>query len=224
MMLGVAAAALTACATVTQSTKDAVFQRKYGSFTYAEVEAVKQTTQRSCGLAALVCVLRYWEKPASEADLVARHPLRKNAIGHTVEALRDIAASHGLAAFAVSFADRPAAHLSEQISKGRPVIVPVYCPQGRYFGDPLPVLETTDARVFRPFGIVPSATGKEFKHHYVVIVGEDRTRYLVMDPAYGLVTVGKESLLGWWKQESHAALLCAPAAAETPAPVPAPAS
>lgn len=215
------------CASLPSSTKEETFSRKYAHFAYAEVETVRQTTPKSCGLAVLACVLRYWEKPATEPELVAQFPVVTGR-GHSLQRLREIAQERGLLAFAVSMngpAGTPAAQLSEQISKGRPVIAAVHCPEGRYFGDPVPVLGTLDARTWRPFGIVPSSTGSAFKHHYVVVFGEDRERYLLMDPAYGIVSVAKPSLLAWWKDEGYSALICSPApvpaapSAASPAPL-----
>jgi len=222
---GAAASLLCSCArSVFPSTADAAFAGAHGDFTYAEVEVVRQSEPRSCGLAVLACVLRYWDRPVTEAELVARHPVGRG-LGHSLQTLRAIARDHGLLAFALSLrpgsSGSPAAQLSRQISKGRPVIIAVRLPQGRYFGAPVPVLGTLDARTVRPFGLVPSSTGQEFKHHYVVVFGEDRTRYLVMDPAYGIVAVPQASLLQWWSDVGHAALICSPAATVAPASVPA---
>lgn len=220
-------ALLTSCAsTAHRSTIDPAFTARYSGFSYAEVEAVRQSEPRSCGLAVLTCVLRYWDHPVTESALLARHPIPSGA-GHSIQSLREIAESEGVLAFALSLnpgpSGSPAAQLSEQIAKGRPIIVAVRLPNGKYFGDPVPVLGTVDARTLRPFGLVPSASGQEFKLHYVVVFGEDTTRYLLMDPAYGIVTVPKTSLLQWWQDLGYAALLCSPAPTPTtPPPSPAP--
>jgi predicted double-glycine peptidase len=205
--------ALVSCASVPQSTREEAFKRKFGHYTFCEVEAMRQTDQKSCGLACLACVLRYWDKSASEPELVASHPL-KTGIGYPVQQLQSIALDKGLLAFAVSMdrgGETPGAELSSHLAKGRPVIVALRCPQGRYLGDPLPVIESLDRRTWRPLGI-----GSEFKHHYVVVIGEDSRHYLVMDPAYGIGPVAKQSLLDWWRDESYAALVCSPAAAPVP--------
>ncbi|MFN0130889.1 MAG: cysteine peptidase family C39 domain-containing protein [Verrucomicrobiales bacterium] len=220
-------ALVTSCvSTAHRTTTDPAFATRYSGFSYAEVEAVRQSEPRSCGLAVLACLLRYWDRPVNETDLLARHPIPSGA-GHSLQSLREIAESEGVLAFALSLnpgaSGSPAAQLSEQIAKGRPIIVAVRLPQGRYFGDPVPVLGTVDARTLRPFGLVPSASGQEFKLHYVVVFGEDATRYLLMDPAYGIVAVPKASLLQWWKDLGYAALLCSPPPTSiTPSPSPAP--
>lgn len=213
--LAAAIVGLTGCAgTVPQSTKEPAFTGRYGSYTYAEVEAVRQSTAKSCGLAALSCVLKYWEKPVTEAELLAKFPVR-SGLGHSLETLRAIAQEQGLMAFAVSFqpgrSGSPAAQLSQQLAKGRPVIAAVKLPQGRYFSDPVPIIGTLDARTVRPFGLVPATGGQEYKLHYVVVIGESGDRYLLMDPAYGIVSVPSVALLPWWGDLGYAALLCSPA-------------
>jgi predicted double-glycine peptidase len=205
---------LSACASsVHTSTTESAFAGSHQGFAYAEVEVVKQSEPRSCGLAVLACVLRYWDRPVTEAGLLAKYPVRTGQ-GHSLQTLQGIAQDQGLLAFALSLRagalGSPAAQLSEQIAKGRPVIVAVRLPQGRYFGEPVPVLGTLDARTVRPFGLVPSSSGEEYKLHYVVVFGEDATRYLLMDPAYGILTVPRTSLLQWWSDLGHAALLCSP--------------
>jgi len=219
-MIGLGACATTAV----QSTNEASFAQRYADFTYAEVEVVRQSEPRSCGLAVLASVLRYWDIPVTEATLLARHPVGQGA-GHSLQALQSIAQDHGLLSFTLSMrastAGTPASQLSEQIAKGRPVIVAVRLPQGPYFGREVPVLGTLDARTLRPFGMVPSASGQEFKLHYVIVFGEDTARYLLMDPAYGIVTVPKPSLLSWWSELGYAALLCSPAPTTSNPPPPA---
>ncbi|MGI8604739.1 MAG: cysteine peptidase family C39 domain-containing protein [Verrucomicrobiales bacterium] len=195
------------CSSLHQSTKEEAFKSKFGDYTYCEIEAVRQTSQKSCGLACLAAVLRYWDRPASEPELARSHPL-KAGIGYPMQQLQAIAVGHGLLAFAVSMAqtgDKPAAALAEHLARGRPVIVAIHCPQGRYFGEPVPIIESLDRRTWRPLGI-----GTTFKHHYVVVIGENATNYLVMDPAYGIGSVRKQSLLDWWRGESYAALICSP--------------
>ena len=202
------AVAMGACASVHDSTNHPAFKKEFGNYDYCEVEAVRQSAQKSCGVACLVCVLKYWGKPASERELTIRHPLR-TGIGYPVHQLQSIAIEQGLLAFAVSLnqaGQKPAAALSEHIARGRPIIVALHCPQGRYFGDPVPLIESLDRRTIHPFG-----AGRAFKHHYVVVIGENERHYLVMDPAYGIGAVPRQSLLDWWRDESHAALVCSPA-------------
>lgn len=204
---------LASCTTLPESTQAPSFTKKYGAYTYAEIKPVRQTQQKSCGLAALSCVLNYWEKPVSEQALLAKHPVPEKALGHSLQRLQAIAQEQGLMAFAVGMdtgTEPPARQLSSHLAKGRPIIAAVFCPQGRYFGDPVPLIETWDASTFRPLGMVPTTDGREFKHHYVVVFGENTQRYLLMDPAYGIVSVEKQAFLRWWKDESWAALICSP--------------
>lgn len=207
------AAVLACCTSLPESTQAPSFTKKYGAYTYAEITPVRQSQQKSCGLAALACVLTYWDKPVTEKALLAKHPVPEKSRGHSLQRLQAIAQEHGLLAFAVGMntgPEPPEQQLSSHIAKGRPIIVALYCPQGRYFGDPVPIIETWDASTFRPLGLVPTADGRAYKHHYVVVFGENAQRYLLMDPAYGIVSVDKRSFLKWWKDEGYASLVCAP--------------
>jgi hypothetical protein len=214
------AQAAPSCTTLHDSTRKPDFTRDYGDYTFCEVDAVRQSAQKSCGIAALVCVLRYWDKPATESEITTRHPLR-SGIGYPVQQLQAIAVENGLLAFAVSMNQPgipPVVALGRQIARGRPVIIAVNCPHGRYFGEPLPVIESFDRRTIGPLG---GSTGSAFKHHYVVVIGESPQNYLVMDPAYGIGPVRKQSLLDWWRKESYAALVCSPPPDPPPDPPPA---
>jgi predicted double-glycine peptidase len=204
------------CASLPQSTTDARFQKKYGHFTYCEVKAVIQTTAASCGAACLACVGAYWEKEWTEASVMASRPAASPA-GYSLSELQAISASQGLAAYGIAMNQRPegaTAALSGHLKAGRPVIIAVECPVGRYFGAPLPLIETLDRRSFHPLHL-----GKVSKKHYVVVCGESSEAWLVMDPCYGLGSVAKQSLLDWWRAGEWAALIASPvtdAASPTP--------
>lgn len=194
------------CSSLHESTRDAGFLSRHRDATYCEVKAVRQTAQKTCGLACLSCVLDYWERPVPEPELRRRHPLAGEGAGYSLKHLQAIATQEGLAAFAVDMSAggrSPARELSTHLAKGRPVIVALHCPQGRYFGRPLPLIETLDRRTLRLPGAEPA-----FKHHYVVVLGETADTYLVMDPAYGIGEVQKQPLLDWWRAEKYAALIC----------------
>ncbi len=218
-MMAAGMAGLASCTALHPSTKTPEFQKKLGDFAYSEVEAVKQTAQKSCGPACLSCVLKYWEKPVSEPDLVAKYPAI-GELGWSLAQLQRMAQAEGLLAFAVAMnkgGRGVEAEVSSHLAKGRPVIAALYVPQGRYFGRALPVIETLDRRSFHPFG-----AGEMWKHHYVVICGEKDGEYLVMDPAYGgIAPVQKGQLLNFWAGEKYAALLCSPMPAAVVVPTPA---
>lgn len=185
-----------------KTTTGTAFEKRFGEdFTYVEVDAVRQFSERSCGAAALACVLQYWEKPVTAKALAERYPML-GSIGYPILQLRSMALEEGLLAFALTIDEQPLEKLNEQINKGRPVIIAVECPYGRYFGKPVPVIESFDSRSVWN-------VGQRWKAHYLVVCGVSDDEYLVMDPAYGIVRVAKPQLLEFWRRTRHAALVCA---------------
>lgn len=186
------------------STRDEDFSEKYKGFRYCGLKAVKQSEQISCGAAALVSVINYWlpegSMPVQESAILGRYPIQSKE-GYALLQLRDIAAAHGLTAFALSMEAKPWQQLVGHLSEGRPVIAAVRLPRGPYFGRKLPLVETLDRRTLL-------STGNEWKSHYVVIMGYTYQEVLLMDPQYGIVRVGRDEFLGFWRQEKYAALVC----------------
>jgi predicted double-glycine peptidase len=207
-LIGVAGLVLlTSCRSLPQKTSEPAFQKQFGGFDYCEVQTVRQTDATSCGAACLSCVLNYWDKPVGEQALLGRFPLQGRR-GYSLYSLEKMALAEGLEAIAVSMpaTGQPADELARHIRSGRPIIIAVRCPVGRYFGQPLPVIESLDRRSFHPLRI-----GDVTKDHYLVICGVSETEWLVMDPCYGLGSVPRQSLLDWWRGGQWASLVCGPA-------------
>ncbi|HRX54049.1 MAG: cysteine peptidase family C39 domain-containing protein [Verrucomicrobiales bacterium] len=189
------------------STSDKDFVSHFKGFRYCGVKAVKQSRQISCGAAALVSVMNYWQedgaKPFSESDVWERFPPQSNQ-GYPILQLRDIAFDNHFTAFAVSMDKNPWQQLVAHLGEGRPVIVAVRLPRGPYFGKKLPLVETLDRRTLL-------SSGNEWKSHYVVVMGHTYQEVLLMDPQYGIVRVGRDEFLSFWKPEKYSALVCSPA-------------
>ena len=192
------------CVTTPKATSDRSFKKRYQGFQYCSVAAVRQSTQLSCGAAALVAVLNYWQdesKPGfSEKDIVRRHPARSTE-GYPILQLREIAIQEGFAAFALTMDGDPWKQLGDQIDSGRPVICAVQLPRGRYYGKSIPLVETLDRRAVM-------TTGNEWMSHYVVVMGRTHKEVLLMDPKYGIVRIGRDEFLHFWRLEKYASLVC----------------
>lgn len=204
ILLLAGALAMSACVTTPKATEDRSFQKRYQGFQYCSVDAVRQSNQLSCGAAALTAVLNYWKdeaKPAFvEEDLVARYPARSER-GYPILQLREMAIQEGFAAFALTMDSDPWSQLSQQIDNGRPVICAVQLPRGRYFGKSIPLVETLDRRAVM-------TTGNEWLSHYVVAIGRTNDEVLLMDPKYGIVRIGRDSFLHFWRLEKYASVVC----------------
>jgi len=184
-----------------KSTADRSFQKKYAAFDYCEVPRVRQSSERSCGMAALASLLRYWneDETVSERELTSRYP-PESKTGYPLAQLKEVAVNEGLLAFAVTLDRDPMNQLLGHLQKGRPVLVGAEVPKGRYFGEGLPLVETLDRRVV-------SGLGDPLKHHYVVAMGASPRDMLLMDPQYGYVRITKSDFDQFWKGMNYAALI-----------------
>lgn len=209
-----------ACSTPKRSTEQRGFQKRYQAYRYCDFTRVKQSSQISCGAAALTAVLNYWksnDRPDfNEKALVAQNP-PQSPEGYPILQLRKMALENGVAAFAVTLDENPWKQLVGHVDKGRPVITAVRLPRGRYFGKTIPLVETLDRRTLM-------TTGSEWKSHYVVVIGRNYNNVILMDPDFGLVHTSRDAFLDFWRQEGYAALICSalppvPGSSTSPQPV-----
>ncbi len=194
---------LTACQTNDPAAADHAFRVKHVDFRYSKAPEVRQSSQRSCGAAALTSLIRYWREDAqiTEPELIRSYP-SESPTGYPMLQLREIAVAEKLLAFAVTLDKDPMNQLTGHLSKGRPVLVAVELPHGRYFAQNLPIIETLDRRTVRVHGVE-----KPLKAHYLVVMGQSHDRLLVMDPQYGYVDVPKRDFEQFWKRTGYAALI-----------------
>jgi ABC-type bacteriocin/lantibiotic exporter with double-glycine peptidase domain len=88
-----------------------------------DVPYVRQASRTGCGMAALASVMAYYQDPAhSQQVLLDRYP-PASPEGYSLGELRDVAHAHDLIAFVVP-GDK--AFLRSQLSRGRPLIVPLH--------------------------------------------------------------------------------------------------
>ena len=208
---------LSSCATVEQSTSSIAFQEAFDGAEYCALEAVQQQSESVCGLACLESMLDYWELDGTQDVLAGANPPEADS-GYSLAELKAIAEGRGLTAFSVSFEPDPLPLLHSQLERGRPTLLAIRCPLGRYFGDPIPVIEYLDSTVisaslredqFTRTAI--ASTGDRMKDHFVVAFGYDKAakKILLMDPAYGLVSISEGRLLTFWGDQNYSALVCA---------------
>lgn len=189
-----------ACASMPRTTTAHAFARKYGDFDYCPIEVTKQTEQFSCGPACLTTVLRYWRKDASEQRLLEEYPSEQEKLYYLHE-LRAMAAAEGLKSYALSMTDNPFSELEEQVLKGRPLICAVHIPRHLYGLNGVPILGRNFRNLMWAFGVR--------KKHFVVVAGldPDKSRLLVMDPAFGFTTFSWRHFEDAWARANCACLL-----------------
>ncbi len=183
------------CVALPRSTDEASFQRRYGDFTYCNVEVVKQSRHYTCGPACLSSVLAYWDIDNSEEQIIQKYPSQEHR-PYSLLGLRSIAEAEGLKAYVISM-DRST--VEEQIAKGRPLICAVRLPGGLHFFHGVPILGTTCRTL--AWALNPR------KDHFVVVAGSEPQKVLVMDPTHGFAALSWRRFEGAWSQMKHACLL-----------------
>jgi ABC-type bacteriocin/lantibiotic exporter with double-glycine peptidase domain len=97
-----------------------------GWYRAAATQVVRQHQETDCGLAALAMVASAWGRRWSVADL--DHQLPPGEHGVKLGALRDLARTRGLEAYAIR---GTAADLTRELSHGRPVVLGLILPYDR---------------------------------------------------------------------------------------------
>lgn len=186
------------CATAPASPHDTSFQRKYGEYTYCELDSRLQASETDCGPACLLAVMQYWQAHHSQTEGAEEH-LPHSATGYSLSELKDIATDQGLKAYIIAMQDAPRESLKEQIRKGRPVICAVQRP-----------LRIGRARYIPILGQILQAGVSHFgpkTNHFVVVMGVSDRRVLLMDPAVGYDSVSWKKFQRSWSKMKYATLL-----------------
>jgi ABC-type bacteriocin/lantibiotic exporter with double-glycine peptidase domain len=146
------------------------------------VPYVRQTSRADCGMAALASVMAYYKGRAMSQQALPEAYPPASPPGYSLGELRDTARAHDFVAFVVP---GDAAFLRRQLSRSRPLIVPL----GR-------------------------AMNSRFDH-YVVVVGmdEERSTVITMDPARGPVELDFDDFAASWEKMNYAVLLVGPSGA-----------
>ncbi len=184
------------CATTT--THDSSFQRRFGEYTYCELEERRQVNAMDCGPACVLTVMQYWKvDPLQSVDAEEYFP--PSATGYTLSQLKEAALNEGLKAYIIAMREGPRAQIEEQVRKGRPVICAVRRPASIGPARYIPLLGwATQAGVTR-FG--PKT------NHFVVVMGLSDRRVLLMDPAMGFDSVSWRTFMRRWSEMNYATLL-----------------
>ena len=154
------------------------------------------------GLAALATVLEYWDLQSSESVLAKKYPLDEGT-EYEILKLRRIAIDEGLMAFSLTMKQKPIEQVAEQLEHGRPVIVPLENDEKTFFGAPVEDLKEFASVRHRS---KPATTGTPYR--FVVIFGQNKDQFLLLDPTFGVVSVDKKTFGEEWGKMKYSALLC----------------
>lgn len=157
----------------------------------------RQTDGPSCGAHALASVVNYWRGPGTVVgnDIYATTPPAQ-AEGYSIAELLTLARANGLVASGVRLDN---AAIIRELESGRPVLVAVRLPsiyvQNRTFpGANAPVLGYAGGFLSYRMGQVSELTGLEMVDHYLLVVGYDEERFVVVEPVMGYRTISQLKL------------------------------
>lgn len=156
----------------------------------------RQTNGASCGAHALASVINYWRPGTAVGnDIYANTPPAQPA-GYSIAELLTLAQANGLVASGVRLDN---AAIIRELESGRPVLVAVRLPsiyvQNRTFpGANTPVVGYAGGFLSYRVGQVSEFTGLEMVDHYLLVVGYDEDRFVVVEPVMGYRTISQEKL------------------------------
>lgn len=174
----------------------------------------RQTTPASCGAHALASIVNYWSTPGrvSGDALFAAAPPREAAQGYSLTELAAMARQQGLLANAARLAE---ADIVRELERGRPVLVPISAPAVYLEPRTLPGQNAPVVGFFRNLAVsraarISEVTGAAMINHYVVVVGYQDDRFVVVEPVQGFRTISFERLARYREAFNNAALVFSP--------------
>ena len=185
----------------------------------------RQTTGASCGAHALASVINYWLGAGTVTGnaIFAASPPADLESGYSIAELTALATQHGLLASGVRL-NLP--DLIRELENGRPVLVPVRLPsifvQNRTLpASDQPVIDRATDIVVQRVARVSEWTNLALVNHYLLLVGYDRDRFIVVEPVMGYRTISFERLAHYRRAFDDAAIVfSAPAAPAAPEAAP----
>ncbi|MEZ5971900.1 MAG: hypothetical protein R3C31_08860 [Hyphomonadaceae bacterium] len=157
----------------------------------------RQTDGPSCGAHALASVINYWRGAGTvQGDTIYSATPPSAPAGYSIAELMALARANGLIASGVRLDD---AAIIRELENGRPVLVAVRLPsiyvQNRtYPGANTPVLGLVGSALSYRVGQVSQWTGLEMVDHYLLVVGYDDERWVVVEPVMGYRTISRDKL------------------------------
>jgi hypothetical protein len=182
----------------------------------------QQAFGAACGAHALASVINYWKGAGTirGLDIYSATPPADTVHGYSMAELTTIAGQRGLIASGVRL-NLP--DLIRELESGRPVLIPVRIPAIYVQDRTIPGQQNravglaTDVVVER-MGRVSELTDLALVDHYLLLVGYDRDRFVVVEPVMGYRTISFERIARYRRPFSDAAVVFSAAAGAAPGP------
>ena len=155
--------------------------REAGWTVASGVPLIRQSSEHSCGAAALAMILSRWNVPASEVGIMrASAGGAASDQGIAAGTLRDLARQKGMRAFLIRGEE---ADLVREVSLGRPVLV----------------------------GVVQRYTSRSYAHYEVVVgINQKMRGILMLDPGRGLREDNFDAFATEWAGAGRVTLVIGP--------------
>ena len=170
-------------------------QKQLSKLTHVKLPFVRQSSPVTCGLATLESVSRYWEVIIDQDQVYRRYPPKNTTDGYSLGEIKNIASRYGLRSYIVKV---DIAFLKRMIKKGRPIIVAIKA-------RPRSLLRYTGGLS----GKIIQKISPNY-NHFVVVMGFNDTRFVVMDPVQGFYQINMIAFEKAWRSMGYAAFLVAP--------------
>jgi hypothetical protein len=174
------------------------------------VEHDRQTAGPSCGAHVLASVVNYWRGPdtLSGAALYQQTPPASPS-GYSMAELISLAQGQGLLASPVRISNDL---ISRELERGRPVLVPVrlpsiYVQQRQLPGGDIPVVGFVRNTIIYRAGRVSEWTELAMVDHYLLVVGYEQDKFVVIEPVMGYRTISFDRLERYREHFNDAAIV-----------------
>lgn len=197
-----------------------VFDRRLSSSQALVLPVVhdRQTSGPSCGAHALASVINYWRGAGTTTgEALYRDTPPAAEAGYSMAELLDLARANGLLASAVRLSDEA---VTAELESGRPVLVPVrlpsiYVQQRSLPGGEVPVVGLARNTLIYRAGRVSEWTSLAMVDHYLLIVGHEADRFVVVEPVMGYRTISNTKLARYREHFGDAAIVFSATGART---------
>lgn len=156
----------------------------------------RQRSGPSCGAHVLASVVNYWRPGTVTGDAIFSQTPPADGMGYSMTELLALARAQNLLASAVAM---PREGLIRELEAGRPVLVPVrlpsiYVQQRALPGGDIPVVGLARNSLIYRAGRVSEFSNLAMVNHYLLVVGYDEDRFVVLEPVMGYRTISVTKL------------------------------
>jgi predicted double-glycine peptidase len=170
----------------------------------------RQYSGPTCGAHALASVINYWAGAGAVSgnQIYATSP-PADANGYSMQELIGLAQSHGLLASGVRLGR---SDIIRELDSGRPVLIPVripsiYVQQRTLPGTNTPVIGLAENAFIQRAGQASELMRLGLVNHYVLVVGYDADRFVILEPVMGYRTISFRRLARYRGSFHNAAIV-----------------